>query len=316
MHFYTRRRFLAAAASATTVPYGFAGATPLAALASPISLPLWPSTPPGGGGPPPNPPDIEPPAPRSAIATPMLDIYRPACPNGAAVLVAPGGGYKHIVMRKEGLAAAEWLNSLGITAFVLTYRLPTEGWQSGALAPFQDAQRALRLMHSKANTFGLATNRLGVLGFSAGGHLMGMLATRPDWQTYTPLESLDTLTPHIACSLLAYPVVTLMPPYDTTQTHRSLLGPHPTLAQAQAWSVQTYVTEACPPFFLVQAADDPIANVANTAILQNACLEHHVPVTRYVLETGGHGFGLTQCFGHTPWATLAENWLHTQRFLL
>lgn len=309
----TKRWFLAASASTALLPSGRAKA--YAPLSPPTQLALWPGTPPGGGGPHSTTPYTSARGTVSDIATPVLDVYPPAHPNGTAMLVAPGGGYRHVVLRKEGLGAAAWLNSLGITAFVLTYRLPPEGWAVGPLAPFQDAQRALRLMKSKAAEYGLAPNKLGVLGFSAGGHLMGMLATRPNWQTYTPQDTLDTQPLTLALAMLAYPVITLAPPYDTTQTRRSLIGQHPTLAQAQAWSVQNYVTDASPPFFLVQAIDDPIANIANTAILQNACLQHHVPVTRYVLAAGGHGFGLSQPAGGTPWATLAENWLHERHFL-
>lgn len=282
---------------------------------APTRFALWPGTPPGGGGPQNQQPNVSAHGTLSQIATPVLDMYQPKNPNGTAMLVAPGGGYKHVVMQKEGVAAAAWLNSLGITAFVLTYRLPTEGWAVGALAPFQDAQRALRLIKSKAVALGLAPNRVGVLGFSAGGHLMGMLATRPDWQTYAAVDETDTQPLGVAYAMLAYPVITLAPPYTTTQTRRSLVGQHPTLAQALAWSVQTYVTDASPPFFLVHAADDPIANAANTVILQNACLQHHVPVTRYLLETGGHGFGLSHPSGNTPWSKLAENWLCAGHFL-
>lgn len=254
-------------------------------------LPLWPGLPPGGGGPV-GPVRWSSTGALSNIAVPALEIYRPARPNGRAVLVAGGGGYKRIEMEKEARPAARWLTRHGFTAGVLRYRLPREGWSNGPLAPLQDAQRALRLMAAMAGAAQLERDRISVLGFSAGGHLLGLAATRSRFASYAPLDAVDRYVPHPARAALIYPVVTLLAPYDHTSTRVQLIGLHPTLAESMAWSVQTHVAAQCPPLFLVQAQDDPIADIANTAILAQAARLAGVPVERHVLTRGGHGFGM------------------------
>ncbi|MCX2561028.1 alpha/beta hydrolase [Acetobacter farinalis] len=294
-----------------------AGSANGSAEGSAAIIPLWPGdAPPGGGGPGILLPLVSPSGAISRIAHPHLEVFRPAVPNGAAVLVAGGGGYQRISMRHEALPAAHWLQELGVTVFVLTYRLPQEGWHAGALAPMQDAQRALRLIHAQASTYGLDPARLGVLGFSAGGHLLGLCAARPEWRCYTPVDAADTVQPHVAVALLAYPVVTMEAPYQGTRSCHNLLGPHPSSEEARAWSIQTYIHKGCPPLFLVQAADDPITVPDNTALLQAACQRNTVPVTRYVFPTGGHGFGLGYRKTETStWPHLAEIWMKQQHFI-
>ena len=282
-----RRSVLAAPALALVWPRAASAAQ---------TLRLWPGPPPGGGGP------IGPVAidARGAIydiAVPTLEVFEPVRPNGAAMLVAGGGGYKRIEMETEARPAARWLAARGITAFVLAYRLPTEGWNAGPLAPLQDAQRAIRSIRLQ-----MPGARLGVLGFSAGGHLMGMAAggvsDQPD------------------AAALIYPVITLEPPYDHTSTRRSLIGPHPTPASAAAWSVQNYVRPGAPAIFLVQADDDPISDPANSAIMAEACRRAGVPVEVHRLSSGGHGFGMGR--PGTPsaaWPGWFKAWLQQQRLL-
>lgn len=254
-------------------------------------LPLWPDLPPGGGGPS-GPIEVSGKGTIRNIAVPALELYRPERANGMAVLVAAGGGYKRIQMESEARPAARWLAARGVTAFVLRYRLPGEGWTNGPLAPLQDAQRALRLVASSAGRLKLDVARIGVLGFSAGGHLMGLAPTRSAFASYAPVDGLDSGSARPARAALIYPVVTLMPPYDHTSTRVQLVGHHPTRAMSAEWSVETHVRARCPPLFLVQAEDDPISNIANTALLERAAREADVPVERHVLPSGGHGFGL------------------------
>ncbi len=246
---------------------------------------LWRGDAPGGGGPS-GPIAVSGKGAISNIAVPMIEIVRPASSNGAAVLVAGGGGYKRIEMASEAMPAADWLAAHGVTAYVLTYRLPGEGWRNGAMAPLQDAQRAIRLM--RAETRG----PLGVLGFSAGGHLLGLAATGSAFASYRPQDVVDKTSASVDGAALIYPVVTLEPPFDHTSTRIQLIGRHPSAADAAQWSVETHVRNHCPPMFLVQAEDDPISNIANTAMLADACRAVGVPVERHVLPTGGHGFGM------------------------
>ncbi|NHN88696.1 alpha/beta hydrolase [Acetobacter conturbans] len=278
-------------------------------------IPLWPDTPPGGGGPQ-GAPRLSHYGAMTHIATPIISVHRPARPNGAAVIVAAGGGYRYLQMMKEAVRPAEWLNSLGITAFILIYRLPDEGWKVGRLAPFQDAQRAIRLVRFHAATFGIDPDRIGALGFSAGGHLLGMCAIRPEWKTYEPVDAADAQSLGLSLTMLAYPVITLEPPYQRTATRRSLIGNVLDQRQCADWSVQTYVRPGDPPFFLVQAADDRISSPANTEILEDACYHDDVPVVRHLFPTGGHGFGMGRpglpC---SAWPGMAADWMRGRGFI-
>ncbi|WP_200910145.1 alpha/beta hydrolase [Sphingomonas sp. Leaf38] len=159
--------------------------------------PLW-STPPGGGGPA-GPVAIDGRGAVSNIAVPTITVVRPHRPTGAAILIAGGGGYKRIEEGKEAIPAASWLAAYGITAFILCYRLPGEGWADGPLAPLQDAQRALRLIRSRSGSLGIDPERVGVLGFSAGGHLLGLAATRSNFPSYAPMDVIDRQSAPAQC---------------------------------------------------------------------------------------------------------------------
>ncbi|MCB8879337.1 alpha/beta hydrolase [Acidisoma cellulosilytica] len=301
----TRRAALAALATGLVLP------SAARAEARDI-IPLWPDGPPGGGGPA-GPERISTRGAISHIAIPHLRVYRPENPTGAAVLVAAGGGYRHIEMGMEAAPAAHWLAARGITAFALLYRLPDEGWSAGPYAPLQDAQRAMRLVRAQA---GLQDGRIGVLGFSSGGHLMGMTATRFDKASYAPVDAVDRLSARPDNAALIYPVITLEPPYDNTSTRRVLIGQTPSAAESADWSVQTAVRKNGPPVFLVQADDDPISNPANTRIMAQACAKADVPVEWHRLAQGGHGFGMGQPGSDTAlWPGWYQEWLQRQGML-
>nr|WP_274705316.1 alpha/beta hydrolase [Sphingomonas sp. H160509] len=219
-------------------------------------------------------------------------MVAPSRPNGAAVLVAAGGGYKRIEMASEARPAAGWLAAHGITAFILRYRLPGEGWNAGPLAPLQDAQRALRMIQANADTWRIDPSRLGVLGFSSGGHLMGLAATRSGFASYPPADAIDAFSGRPQDAALIYPIITLQPPYDHTSLRRVLIGSRPSAAESAEWSVETHVRAKCPPIFLVQAVDDPISNPQNTIIMADACRAANIPVELHRLASGGHGFGM------------------------
>jgi acetyl esterase/lipase len=255
------------------------------------TVPLWPAEPPGGGGPS-GPVAVDHRGAISNIARPDMQVFVPAQPNGAAMLVAAGGGYRRIGLAHEAFPAAQWLTARGITAFVLEYRLPDEGWNVGPLAPLQDAQRALRLIRDQAEARKLDPARLGVLGFSAGGNLLGLAATRSGFASYTPVDDADVLSARPDNAALIYPVITVEPPYDHTSTRRVLVGEEPTTAESREWSVQSHVGPDCPPTFLVQAADDRIANPANIRIMAAACEKAGISVEMHEVPTGGHGFGM------------------------
>lgn len=298
---------------ATTAGMMLAGALPGAhAATTTATITLWPGVPPGGGGPA-GPVHITAKGAVDHVAAPYMQVYRPANPNGAAMLVAAGGGLKRIELQRESVPAALWLAAHGITAFVLVYRLPGEGWKDGARAPLQDAQRAVRLIRAKAGAYGLDPERVGVLGFSAGGYLMGLEADWFDFHSYPPVDSVDFLSARPDNAALIYPVITLLPPYQNTSTRRSMVGEMPTPAMSAEWSVQTHVRPNCPPMFLVQAKDDLVSNPANTLIMARACAHEDVPVTLHQLASGGHGFGMG--IPGTPtaeWPVWYADWLTRQ----
>lgn len=307
------RRPLFAAAGAALVAQAAQAAL---AAPAPERIPLWPGTPPGGGGPQ-GPERVSAKGSLRDIPAPYLTLYRPQAPNGAAVLVAGGGGYRHIELGMEADPAARWLNARGITAFTLAYRLPGEGWAAGPQAPFQDAQRAIRLIRARAKRYGLDAQRLGVLGFSAGGHLLGLAADWSDFRSYAPVDGADFLSARPDNAALAYPIITLEPPYQHTSTAKILVGQDASPQARAEWSVQTHLRPGAPSFFLVQAKDDPISNPANTIIMARACKQAGVPVDFHQLPSGGHGFGMGRPGTPTmEWPGWYENWLRAQGMLV
>ena len=285
------------------------GASRSWAAPSPSPVPLWPAMPPGGGGPR-GPLAINGAGAVANVAVPTIERFAPVRANGGSVLIAAGGGYKREEIAKEAHPAAHWLAARGYTAWVLTYRLPIEGWSAGPLAQLQDAQRAIRLVRAEATRARLDSDRVAVLGFSAGAHLMGLAATRSAFASYAARDDVDRLSARPKAAALIYPVITLEPPLDHTSTKRSLVGDHPTASASAEWSVETHVRGGCPPVFLVQADDDPVSDPRNSAIMADACRRAGVPVERHRLSSGGHGFSMGR--PETPsaaWPRWFEDWL-------
>lgn len=270
---------------------------------------LWSSQPPGGGGPTGQMVETSFGA-RSNIDVPTIRVYAPKKPNGVAALVAAGGGYRQISLGGEARPAAEWLNARGITAFVLTYRLPGEGWKAGPLSPLQDAQRALRLIRAKANEFKIDKNNIGVLGFSAGGHLMGLASVRSDFQSYNPVDEADKQSARPDWAALVYPVISLSDPFNRTSTRRQMVGLEATAQAVAEWSVNTHVNKSTPPMLLVHATDDPIADFHHSEIMKAACEGSKVPVELVRLPAGGHGFGMSRPGASSyGWSAHLDDWL-------
>jgi acetyl esterase/lipase len=248
---------------------------------------------------------------RSPAERPRIDIYRPAHPNGAAVLVIAGGGYAHIAIDKEAVPAARWLVANGVTAAVLHYRLPGDGVP--VAAPFQDAQRAMRILRADAAALGIDPAHIGVLGFSAGGHLAGIIVTRFGDAFYAAADAIDRVSSRPDFAALIYPVVSMQPPLDTTQASRRLSAE---ADAATAYSVQLHVSGNTPPVFLAHAVDDPIASVNHSRLMADALLREHVPFELHLFERGGHGWGLGAA--GTPvsaWPSLFTAWARGHGFL-
>lgn len=284
------------------------------AWAQPETIRLWPGEPPGHG---------RPQGPErvgsegaaegavSNVTLARMEIYRPARPNGAAVLVIGGGGYFRIQIDSAARPIARWLATQGVTAIVLFYRLPGDGWNADA--PFQDGQRAMRLIRANAARLGVDPRKVGVIGSSAGGHLAGILATRGDHDFYARIDAADAqrATPDFAA--LIYPVISLRAPLDTTRTARHLTS----LPEAAAdYSIEEHVTAATPPVFLAHAADDPIANVGHSLAMFAAMRAAGRPVELHVFGHGGHSWGMGAPGSEVAaWPGLFANWLKAERFV-
>ena len=243
-----------------------------------------------------------------AIANPRMAVFRPARPNGAAVLIAPGGGYRHVVIDKEGYEMARWLTARGFTAFVLFYRLPHEGWSAGPDVALADAQRALRLIRHGHAEYGIDPARVSVMGFSAGGHVAASLATRFAASTYDPVDAADNLPARPDGAALIYPVISMRADIAHPGSRERLIGAVPPTALEMAHSPDHQVPANAPSFFLLHAEDDDVVPVENALLMRAAIRTQGIAVETHLFDRGGHGFGLRLAAGK-PVETWPDQWL-------
>ncbi|SFX18417.1 alpha/beta hydrolase [Janthinobacterium sp. TB1-E2] len=283
-----------------------------AGAAPPGAIVLWPGEPPGGAAPGPQRDSAK--GSITQVEQPYLIAHRPAQPNGIAILLVSGGGYAHIEAGKESGPTASWLQAQGITAFELVYRLPQEG--GGVAAPFQDGQRAMRVIRARAAEWGIDPVRIGMLGFSAGAHLAGMTAVQPDAVRYAPVDAVDGVSARPDFAVLLYPVLTMQRPFDTTHAKKQLLGAHPTLAARDALSVELHVDARTPPIFIAQALDDRVSPPENSILMAGALRRAGVSVELHQFQSGGHGWGLGKP-GSEPaaWPQLLLAWLQAHGWM-
>lgn len=244
------------------------------------------------------------------VTAPLLSVFRPRKPDGSGILIIPGGGYKWVVIDKEGYEGARHFAAQGATVYVLRHRLPHQGWAAGPDAPLQDAQRAMRVIRARAGLDGVDPARVMVMGFSAGGHVAGTLATGFDAPVYAPADAADGLSARPDAAALIYPVATMTLPFAHSGSRLNLLGPDPSPESVAAWSLETRVRPDMPPVFLMHAADDDAVPVENALNLHGALRAAGRPVALHVFEKGGHGFGLRGIAG-TPlenWPGLVSGW--------
>jgi acetyl esterase/lipase len=250
------------------------------------------------------------------IVRPRLVVFRPATPNGAALLVAPGGAYQRVVIDKEGYEIGRWLAARGWTVFVLFYRLPGDGWAAGPDVALSDAQRAMRLIRARAGTYGIRPDRVGMMGFSAGGHVCGELATRFDAVTYAAVDAADRLSarPDIAAPI--YAVQAMASPLAHAGSRAQLPGTAPSPALERAHSTASNITARTPPCFLVHAEDDATVDVENSLAFRSALRRAGVAVETHLFERGGHGFGLRGAVGAPAeaWPLLFSAWAKSHGF--
>ncbi len=264
-----------------------------------VRMPLWPATAPGGAGvrvteisalryPEQGTDTLY----QDHLVTPTLTMVRAQRPNGGALLLIPGGGYRRVSTGLEGYVIARRFAAAGYTCFVLSYRMPADGWTAGADTPLQDAQRGLRLVRSLAEREKIDPARVGVIGFSAGGHLAAWLATRPPRETYAAIDAVDRQPLGVAAAALMYPVITLRDPFAHAGSREQLLGATPAADRVAAYSMEDGVMPAPPPVFLAHAFDDKTVPYQNSLLMAAALRAQGGAVECQLYEAGGHGFGI------------------------
>jgi acetyl esterase/lipase len=243
------------------------------------------------------------------VSIPTLTIFKPVKPNGKSVIICPGGGYTILAFDKEGTRVAEEMNCWGITAFVLKYRLPDDTTMiDKSLAPLQDAQQAIRLVRTNAKEWGVNKNQVGIIGFSAGGHLAATAAVHFNFMADATNEDTTSVRPDFA--ILIYPVIS----FDSAITHKgsrnNLVGEKATTEKTNFFSNELQVTKNTPPCFLVHAGDDGAVPVQNSLRFYGACIKNNVPAEMHLYPKGGHGFGMYNKTTDDSWPERLKNWIN------
>jgi len=249
------------------------------------------------------------------ISRPMLYPYplREAKTPRAAVVILPGGGYRGVSIVKEGFDVAKQLNAFGVAAFVVKYRTPSDKhMRDKSIGPLQDAQRALHVVRSRAREWNVDPQRIGLMGFSAGGHLAATAGTRFAKPVLQGVAAADVRPDFL---MLIYPVVSFAPSIAHTGSRDMLLGTAPTQARIYAYSSERQVSAQTPPTFLVHAADDQTVVVANSLRFFEALQAQRVPSELLVFPEGGHGFGLNNRTTPDRWIERCRDWLISRGYL-
>jgi acetyl esterase/lipase len=245
------------------------------------------------------------------VANPSLTVYKPKKPNGTSVVICPGGGYAILAINHEGYDVGEWFAERGITAFVLKYRLPqAEMFTYKHIRPLEDAQSAIAYVREHAKEYDLNPNKIGIMGFSAGGHLAATASTQFNWRIGVNKDTDVSLRPDF--SILMYPVISFNDKIGHLGSRMNLIGPDLTIKDIEQFSNELQVTENTPPAFLVHAYDDPVL-MENSLAYVNALREFKIPAELHLFEKGGHGFGLAKKKEGpvVNWPSRLEEWLES-----
>jgi acetyl esterase/lipase len=235
------------------------------------------------------------------VTRPTLTVYRPAKDKdvGAAVLIAPGGGYHNLAWDREGTEVAEWLNSLGITGIVLKYRCPRRPGDAKGVppaGPLKDAQRAVSLVRSKAKGWGIDPKRIGMVGFSAGGHLVGSTATSFEKRTYEAIDAIDEVGCRPDFGIMAY-------------------SGYFRLKDTGELSPTVHTPPGTPPLFFVHASDDPVSEVEHSVTFFLALKRAKIDAEMHIYTSGSHGFGVRQDGPCAGWTRACADWMRNRGFL-
>jgi acetyl esterase/lipase len=251
------------------------------------------------------------------VGTPGMYAFFPSLQENkqCAVIICPGGGYHHLAFQVSGFQLAKWFNTMGITAFVLNYRLPNQpDLTQREIAPLQDAQRALRIVRANASRWNIQTNRIGIMGVSAGGHLAAMLGNVTE-EVAAMGDSLNAVSFHPDFTILVSPVIT-MGPYAHKGSRENLLGNNPSKELVEKYSMELQVKPTTPPCFIADAFNDKGVDPRNSLLFYQALLEKNISTSFHVFPQGGHNIALRNNPGSTQlWTTLCEMWLTEMGFI-
>ncbi|HRH42814.1 MAG TPA: alpha/beta hydrolase [Pyrinomonadaceae bacterium] len=251
------------------------------------------------------------------VGTPGFYAFFPSIQEnkGGAVVICPGGGYERLAYQISGIHLAKWFNSIGISAFVLNYRLPNSpDLQQREIVPLQDAERAMRVIRSNAEKWQIKSDKIGVLGSSAGGHLAANLGVATE--DFAKIgDDLDKLSFAPNFMILISPVIS-MGKYTHAGSKKNLLGENPSKELVEKYSLEKQVTATTPPAFLVHAFDDKSVSPRNSLMFYNALLDKNISASLHIFPTGGHAIALRNNPGSTEtWTTLCEMWLVEMGFI-
>ncbi len=264
---------------------------------------LWPKGTPGAKG-------------DQAADKPTLTVClpKPNLANGAAIVICPGGGYGGLAVDHEGRQVAAWLNSIGVAGFILEYRHHGRGYEHPA--PLQDAQRAIRTVRARAEEFKVDPRRIGILGFSAGGHLASTAGTHFDRGDPSATDPIERASCRPDFMVLCYAVIAFGEPYTHRGSQTNLIGRNPPAELVRSLSNEKQVTKDTPPTFLFHTDQDTAVPAENSVQFYLALRKAHVPAELHIFRTGQHGLGLApNTPGTSEWPKCCENWLRSQGFL-
>lgn len=248
----------------------------------------------------------------SHVKTPTLSVFTPASPNGTAIIICPGGGYSILADKHEGDDIAEWLNKAGITGIVLRYRLPNDTIMTDkTIGPLMDAQEAIRTVRRNAVKWGINPDRIGIMGFSAGGHLAASASTLFSENIYEH----DSVSARPDFSVLIYPVISMTPGLTHMGSMVNLLGSNPSNELVLRFSNELQVTKDTPPAFIVHSADDRSVPVENSISYFSSLKKLGKKAEMHIYEKGGHGYGMAENGGtQAGWPEALLKWMRENGF--
>ena len=245
------------------------------------------------------------------VSDPELYVFLPTAEKatGTAVLICPGGGYSGLAIAHEGYAIAKWLNENGIAGIILKYRIPSDLiMKDKSVGPLQDAQEAMRVIRRNATEWKINPNRVGVIGFSAGGHLASTLSTHFEEKVY---DVADNISARPDFSILVYPVITFDASFTHAGSRSNLIGENPSEEAVKHFSNELQITETTPPAFLVHSADDDVVPVKNSIVYFEGIQKYSSTSELHVFYKGGHGYGLSVGNGtQSAWPGMCINWIN------